>query len=478
MAEGEKVTTPEVKKAGLTRRQLIKGGLATGALGLLAACGIKPTPERPTPTPTKTPKETPTPTKEIPTQTAEISPTPTVERLTQISIESIKTLEIGGAEQTGEIIPVTYQGETQQMVKYTDPETSHFFGWATPPYGEVIRIDKQEFPAQLNEERPGVVGYEGVYEGRDGYVVFFGKPPEGVSPEARPFILFNASEEQYSRDEYPFGVARLWLDEKGEILASDSPFFIALEGSQGVWVDFTYGKLMEKDNYGRVVERREVLRSIEEGYVEKAQVEVLGVPVEVTLMTDGSLQNRSRDPVERLTLNLSEFPDAPQRLAQAVMYAHWHAWRGNWQNPERISAEEFPFEEFMARLQAGEDMSYEVYGFPDEEIMANRENVRLIRIDPAKPAIIRFMGGEQFNKFTDGIQFTIRDKEDGRLVLQVWNVSDNPLYWSGSLVAGLSILSPLREEDRVGGRSVPHFGEILSLLRPREENKGILTVGE
>lgn len=155
-----------------------------------------------------------------------------VERPATIPFELVRTYEFPGfGEWTGEIVPVTYQGETQEMVEYVDPETGGFTNlWATPYYLKVLRVDGQEFPAQLEREEDGklrgLVRYEGAYQGRDVDFVFFVAPPKGVSAEVRPFLVFSAPEDQYPKDEYPFGVAKLWLDEKGQVLAAESPFVI------------------------------------------------------------------------------------------------------------------------------------------------------------------------------------------------------------------------------------------------------------
>ena len=85
--------TPEAPRK-ISRREFIRGTLI-GTLGAIAtACGVKPTPEKPTPIATPTPERTPTPTK-APTPTSVPSPTPKKEAPTPTPLpESVRIPEI------------------------------------------------------------------------------------------------------------------------------------------------------------------------------------------------------------------------------------------------------------------------------------------------------------------------------------------------------------------------------------------------
>lgn len=449
-------------------------------VGSLSACRpITPEPQ-PSPTPAVLeipPTESPTPTEAVREREIKVY---SVEGVGVVRLDLSEASPTPGA--TSEIIE-----ETQTAGELSNWLEERLLHLLPPEINEVMRFSYID--PQVNTTTAIVL-----YQSLDGQPLLFGKAH-----------LAKAGDESWYKEVWLWRVPS--LSEENLVFSFDAGQLLAVrpqeEGRRVATARVENGQIVFEEVFGQLAYvfnpetgewmevgkgyEYEIIGQTEEGYLERVKTEVLGVPVEVTLLTRRGLQNRDQEPVNRLTLNLSAFPDAPQRLAQAVMYAHWHAWRGNWRSPERISAEEVPFEDFMARLRAGEDLSYEVHGFPDDGTPARRENVRLIRIDPSKPVRIEFVGGEQFNKWTNGIQFTVRATEEGSLVLQVWNISDNPVYWGGSLVGGLSVLSPLREEDRVGGRNVPFFGEISEVMRRKIYlgsgpddwySRTILTVGE
>lgn len=279
-------------------RKIISGML----VALLLVTGCAGEARIPVASPTSAPTLISTPSP-LPTAIPTPEPTPTpIMEMGQIPTEWIQTLEIGGDEQTGEIIPVTFQGETQQMVKYVDSETGHFYGWATPPYAEVIRANGEDFTAYVNfEKRPGVARYLDLAgEDLDVYFVFFGIPPEGVSPKSKPFQVFAGtlayenlvSQGKISQEDYPYGV-RVWLNpETGELEGFQNPFHIydrGTFGATGIRVDFQSGWLREYAN--KMIEKvLEVPRSeIETNVIELTSEEmaaIVGVENEMTKIPD------------------------------------------------------------------------------------------------------------------------------------------------------------------------------------------------
>lgn len=146
---------------------------------------------------------------------------------------------------------------------------------------------------------------------------------------------------------------------------------------------------------------------------EMVSATVDGVPVTVWLVTGGTLAEREWYAVERLTLNTGVYPDAAGRLAQAVLRAHWHAWRG--QSPERTTV---PFEEFTAALAQGEDRSYPVLASAAD---GPGSALVTVPVDPTLPLELFYTDepGPIYVAEGSGFQFILNADGSLRLAIQV-----------------------------------------------------------
>jgi len=160
-------------------------------------------------------------------------------------------------------------------------------------------------------------------------------------------------------------------------------------------------------------------------YAEEINEEVLGVPVRVILET-GDFSHRDWFNIKKLTLNLEHYPDAAQRLAEAVMRAHWYGWIAD----DSEAREEVSFEVFMERVKDGEDMSYQIGAadidqgsFTPQPVQVDpRMPVRLVITDRSQPVVIGNAGANQ-----SSVGYYIWDK--GLVIMSRSPAPDKKYFW-------------------------------------------------
>lgn len=315
-------------------------------LGIAAITTACTTQARPIDSETPTPRPSPTPTTEF-TPTPELTPeaTPT----TPASFVPAELLPAGASVEAVEAREIegfwVLATETKDSVAKALNEEGEQVAWLLSHPTFILSAEGPILP----EIKNGLVFY-----GEDAvYLPWIGPNPD--NPDLIPYPVLDSE----------LALRVVWVDpENGEVVGEPEGRFFALGEGQTAQMNFEGGYATIAGEvypiWGEPEAQPQPTPEVTRGYKEEHSAEVLGFTVRYTLELDPSVMERQTRPVSRVYLNTIDFPDAEQRVAEAIMRAHWHAWQAD--NPGERNG--VSFEDFMTRLKNGEDLTYYIAAIP------------------------------------------------------------------------------------------------------------------
>lgn len=369
-------------------------------IGIAAIATACTTQARPIDSETPTPRPSPTPTTEfIPTPELTPEATPTIpasfvpaELLPAgASVEAVEAREIEGFW--------VLATETKDSVAKALNEEGEQVAWLLSHPTFILSAEGPILP----EIKNGLVFY-----GEDAvYLPWIGPNPD--NPDLIPYPVLDSE----------LALRVVWVDpETGEVVGEPEERFFALGEGQTAQMNFEGGYATIAGEtipiWGEPEIQPQPTPEVSRGYKEEHSAEVLGFTVRYTLELDPSVMERQTRPVSRVYLNTIDFPDAEQRVAEAIMRAHWHAWQAD--SPGERNG--ISFEDFMTRLKNGEDLTYYIAAVPYGATSVIPQNH--VPINPAAPAELAWtwrrgpVSGDWFRQNSaGGLRIEMHDSHEG-----------------------------------------------------------------